>query len=180
MFLTISVFTTKKLDSAIRIFDYLRSFLKRVCSEIIFLGLFGKLVAAKLLVLLKFSFLQFIYLFLCHGVKKRDSPVIIGEQHLRTSQRCRTATVDHEQMSEKDMKDLISRVVQNQWNHKLMATILSVLNRFSFFTGRFLGKFAVKSLLKNCTTVCICCHTTLWNINVRKQAINDKLQGSVV
>ena len=26
---------------------------------------------------------------------------------------------------------------------------------------------------------CICCHTTLLNINVRKQAINDKLQGSV-
>ena len=26
-----------------------------------------------------------------------------------------------------------------------------------------------------------CCHTTVWNwnINVRKQAINDKLQGSV-
>ena len=24
-----------------------------------------------------------------------------------------------------------------------------------------------------------CCHTTLWNINVRKQAINDKLQGNV-
>jgi len=25
----------------------------------------------------------------------------------------------------------------------------------------------------------MCCHTTLWNTNVRKQAINDKLQGSV-
>jgi len=29
------------------------------------------------------------------------------------------------------------------------------------------------------TTPCIWCHTTLWNINVRKQAINDRLQGSV-
>ena len=28
-------------------------------------------------------------------------------------------------------------------------------------------------------TTCICCHTTLWNSNARKQAINDKLQGSV-
>jgi len=28
-------------------------------------------------------------------------------------------------------------------------------------------------------TPCICCHTTLWNINARKQAISDKLQGSV-
>jgi len=26
---------------------------------------------------------------------------------------------------------------------------------------------------------CTCCYTTLWNINVRKQAINDVLQGSV-
>ena len=29
------------------------------------------------------------------------------------------------------------------------------------------------------TTPCIRCHTTLWNINVGKQAINDRLQGSV-
>jgi len=33
--------------------------------------------------------------------------------------------------------------------------------------------------IKNPTTPCICCYTTLWNINVSKQAINDKLQGSV-
>jgi len=32
--------------------------------------------------------------------------------------------------------------------HKLMAIILSNLNRFTFFTERFLGKFAVKWLLK--------------------------------
>jgi len=25
----------------------------------------------------------------------------------------------------------------------------------------------------------MCCHTTLWNITARKQAINNKLQGSV-
>ena len=25
----------------------------------------------------------------------------------------------------------------------------------------------------------MCCHTTLWNINVRKQAIDDKLQSTV-
>ena len=34
-------------------------------------------------------------------------------------------------------------------------------------------------LYKNPATPCICCYTTLWNINVGKQAINDKLQGSV-
>jgi len=33
--------------------------------------------------------------------------------------------------------------------------------------------------IKNPTTPCICCYTTLWNINVSKQAINDKVQGSV-
>jgi len=29
------------------------------------------------------------------------------------------------------------------------------------------------------TTPCTCCYTTLWKIYIRKQAINDKLQGSV-
>ena len=33
-------------------------------------------------------------------------------------------------------------------------------------------------VIKNLTTHCVCCHTTLWNTNVRKQAINDKLLGS--
>ena len=33
--------------------------------------------------------------------------------------------------------------------------------------------------VKNPTAPCICCYTTLWNINVNKQATNDKLQGSV-
>ena len=34
--------------------------------------------------------------------------------------------------------------------------------------------------IKHPTAHCIwCCHTTLWNINARKQAISDKLQGNV-
>jgi len=33
--------------------------------------------------------------------------------------------------------------------------------------------------IKNPTAPCMCCYTTLWNINVSKTAINDKLQGSV-
>jgi len=36
-----------------------------------------------------------------------------------------------------------------------------------------------KLVIKNVTTPCICCHTSVWNTNLRKQAINDKLQGSV-
>jgi len=46
------------------------------------------------------------------------------------------------------------------------------------FSGWFSSKFAVK-VIKNPTTYCISCHTTLWNISVRKQAVNDILQGSV-
>jgi len=36
------------------------------------------------------------------------------------------------------------------------------------------------SSIKNPITPSICCHTTLWNTNARKQSINDKLQGTVV
>jgi len=62
-----------------------------------------------------------------------------------------------------------------------MAIILSNLTRVSIFcTGRFCSKFAVNRLFKIHPTIpCVCCHTTLWNLNARKQAIKDKLQGSV-
>ena len=43
-------------------------------------------------------------------------------------------------------------------------------------TGRFLGKFAVKWILKIPPHLA---YVTLWSINVTKQANNDKLQGSV-
>jgi len=50
--------------------------------------------------------------------------------------------------------------LQKKWGHKLMAIILSNLNRFTpstFFTRRFLGKFAVKytvsSILANAATL---------------------------
>ena len=33
--------------------------------------------------------------------------------------------------------------------------------------------------IKNPIAPCVCCYTTLWNINVSKTVINDKLQGSV-
>ena len=32
-------------------------------------------------------------------------------------------------------------------------------------------------VIKNPTAPSNCCHTTVWNINARKQAINDKFQG---
>jgi len=31
-------------------------------------------------------------------------------------------------------------------------------------------------IISNLNMPCICCHTNLWNIDVRKQAINDKVQ----
>ena len=61
-----------------------------------------------------------------------------------------------------------------------MAIILSNLNRFTdfFFAGIFLGKFVVTWLFEF-SLLLACCQTTLRNITVRKQAINDKLLGSV-
>ena len=35
-------------------------------------------------------------------------------------------------------------------------------------------------VIKELAKTCVCCHITLWDIYVRKQAINDKLQGSVM
>jgi len=61
-----------------------------------------------------------------------------------------------------------------------MAITLSNLNRCSiFFHWKIPWQICSKVVIKNPTTSCICCHTTLWNINVRKQEIDDKLQGSV-
>ena len=64
--------------------------------------------------------------------------------------------------------------------HRLMTIILSNPNGFltNFFTGKFLGKFDVKWILKFPPHLA-CCYTTLRNINVSKKAINDKLQGNV-
>jgi len=61
-----------------------------------------------------------------------------------------------------------------------MTIILSSLNRFkNFFTGRFLGKFAVKWILKIpphlAHVATLLCETLM----SAKQAINDKLQGSI-
>ena len=64
--------------------------------------------------------------------------------------------------------------------YRLMTIILSNLNRFTnFFTERFLGKFAVKRILKISSR--LACVTTLAceTLMSAKQAINDKLQDSV-
>ena len=64
-------------------------------------------------------------------------------------------------------------------DHRLMTIILSILNRFKyFFTGKFLGKFAVKWISKIppylAYVVTLPCETLM----SAKQATNDKLQSS--
>ena len=64
--------------------------------------------------------------------------------------------------------------------HRLVATILSNLNRLSiFFTGRFLGKFVVKLLLKIPPHLAYVAAPPYETLMSTKQAINEKLQGSV-
>jgi len=67
-----------------------------------------------------------------------------------------------------------------KWGHRLMITILSNLNRFlQNFTERVLRKFAIKWILKIPSHLAyvatLPCETSM----SAKQAINDKLQGSV-
>ena len=59
--------------------------------------------------------------------------------------------------------------------HRLMTITLSYFNRFTFFTRRFLCKFAVKCILKVQPHLALPCETLM----SAKQAINAKLQGSV-
>ena len=58
-----------------------------------------------------------------------------------------------------------------------MTIILSNLNRLFFFTGRFPGKFTVKQILPPhlAYVATLPCETLM----SAKQAINDKLQGSI-
>ena len=64
---------------------------------------------------------------------------------------------------------------QKKRGYELMTIILSNLNRFKKFTGRFLGKFAVKWIFKIPPhlpyVVTLLCGT----LTLAKQAINDKL-----
>ena len=61
-----------------------------------------------------------------------------------------------------------------------MTIILSNLNRFKkSFTGRFLGKFAVKWILEVPPHLAYVATLPCETLMSAKQAINDKLQGSV-
>ena len=60
-----------------------------------------------------------------------------------------------------------------------MAVNMSNLNELYFFRRKIPWQICSKLVIKNPTAPCMCCYTTLRNISIRKQAINDKLQGSV-
>ena len=61
-----------------------------------------------------------------------------------------------------------------------MTTILSNLNRFlKFLAGRFLGKFVVEWILKILPHLAYVATLPCETLMSTKQAINDKLQGSV-
>jgi len=57
--------------------------------------------------------------------------------------------------------------------------ILSNLNRFKKITGKFLGKFVVKWILKIPPHLAYVATLPCETLASAKQAINDKLQGSV-
>jgi len=64
--------------------------------------------------------------------------------------------------------------------HRLIAIILSNLNRFTiFFTGRFFGKFAVKWILKIPPHLAYVATLPCETLMLAKHALKDKLQGSV-
>ena len=64
--------------------------------------------------------------------------------------------------------------------HRLVTIILSNLNGFTkFCTGRFLGKFAVKCVLKITPRLAYIATLPCETLMSAKQAIDDKLQGSV-
>ena len=56
---------------------------------------------------------------------------------------------------------------------------LSNLNRFSTFFHWLILLYICSKKHKNPITPYVCCHTTWWIINIKKQATNDALPGSV-
>jgi len=67
-----------------------------------------------------------------------------------------------------------------KWGQRLMTIILSNLKRFTFFfTGRFLSKFEVKWILNFPLYLAYVATLPFETLMSAKQAINDKLQGSV-
>ena len=74
----------------------------------------------------------------------------------------------------------VYRVGQKKRGHRITTIFLSNLNRFTnFFTGRFFSKFAVKCILNIPPHVPCVATLPCETLMSAKQAINDKLQGSV-
>ena len=71
--------------------------------------------------------------------------------------------------------------VPKKRGRRLMTIILSNLNRFkkAIFTGRFLGKFTVKWILKIQPHLAYVATLPCETLMSAKPALNDKLQGNV-
>ena len=68
-----------------------------------------------------------------------------------------------------------------QRGHRLMTIILSNVNQFkkNYFTGRFLGKLAVKWILKTPPHLAYVATLPCETLMSAEQALNDKSEGSV-
>ena len=117
------------------------------------------------------------YWYSCH-TKQEAWPVRWAHQY----RRCKNGWTD---------RDLVwSRLVLAQeamYNYSSVFRIMIFIFYFIYrcqiltnfqdsFSRWFPRKFAVKRLLQNPIKPCMCCYTTLWNINVSKQAISAKVQ----
>ena len=67
-------------------------------------------------------------------------------------------------------------VRQKKWGQRLVTIILSNLNRLKKFTGRFVGKFAVKWILKIPSHLPYVATLLCETLTSAKHAISDKLQ----
>jgi len=83
-------------------------------------------------------------------------------------------------LTELNRNRLKYRVKGKKAGHRLITIILSNLNRFKkCFSGRFLGKFAAKWILQIPPQLAHFATLPCETLMPAKQAINDKLQGSV-
>jgi len=93
------------------------------------------------------------------------------------NERCRDRDVDTDAQVQTSLPK-IQRWPKKR-GHRLVTIILSNLNRLKKFTGRFLDKFAVKWILKIPSHLAYVATLPCETLLSAKQALNDKLQGSV-
>jgi len=114
----------------------------------------------------------------------RHSPRTLFNFLLKCCKTWNVITRDHVTTSRQDAVLLHKKAPYIQggpkkWGHRLMTIILSDLNRFKKINGRFLGIFVVEWILKIPPQLAYVTTLPCKTLMSAKQAINDKLQGSV-